>query len=68
MILKSIDEKKVNSNPWSQSDFYDGTLSAPPRVLNARSDVGSDRVKAHLNWSERVKNRFLLNPSLTWIE
>ena len=21
---------KVNSNPWSQSDFYDGTLSAPP--------------------------------------
>ena len=30
VILKSIDEKKVNSNPWSQSDFYDGTLSAPP--------------------------------------
>ena len=44
MILKSIDEEKVNSNPWSQSDFYDGTLSAP-RALNAISDVGSDRVK-----------------------
>ena len=45
MILKSIDEKTVNSNPWSQSDFYGGTLSAPPRILNAISDVGSDRVK-----------------------
>ena len=25
-------------------DFYDGTLSAPPQILNAITDVGSDRV------------------------
>ena len=42
-------------------DFYDGTLSTPPWIFNAISDVGSDMVNQHQSLSGEILPHFDIN-------